>query len=53
MKKTYTFKQKLIAALCNENVEWHYASESDRLLMRFQLLSEIDKMTFKANINGK
>ena len=50
MKNKYTIKQKLIASFCNENVEWHYATEVERLIMRFQLLSDEDRREFLKKI---
>jgi hypothetical protein len=52
-KKTYTFWQTLRASLCQENVEWHYATEVERMVMRFNSLSKEDKKTFLEEIEWK
>jgi len=52
-KRKYTFWQKLIAAICNVNVEWFYVTRVERLVMTFNSLSEDEKREFIDKITNK
>lgn len=49
-EKKYTFRQKLIASLCNRNVEYYYATKIDKMVMKYNSLSENDKKDFLKKI---
>jgi hypothetical protein len=50
--RKYTFLQKLRASMMNVNVEWLYATEVERMIMRFKSLSEEEQKEFLNKINN-
>ena len=50
--KNYTFLQKLRASIIGVNVEWLYATEVEKMTMRFNSLSEKEQKEFLKKINN-